>query len=158
MDMIEGFATRVRSSVELGDADDPLDDLEPRPRSPKYVVRFELTAREVAVTSRSPVPIAEGDRVLVAGSDRAGVLDALAYRNESTLAEGDRGWWPMLAASIILAGIGAGMFAVTIAAPHPERIPRILAGLLAAAGIHIGHRALRVLTARNRLRRRARQG
>ena len=155
MDCIEGFATRVRSSVDLGNAHDDDDDLQPRPASPKYIVRFELTEREVTVTSRSPVSIAEGDRVLVAGKYRAGVLDALAYRNESTLAEGDRGWWPMLALSIILVALSLAMFGMTIHATTPEPLPRTIAGLLATTGAYLGYGALRILAARNQLRRRA---
>jgi len=159
MDLLEGIAARIRSSVDLDDTDDAVDDdaLEARPRSPKYIVRFELTARQVSVTSHCPVSIGEGDHVLVAGRYRSGVLDALAYRNESTLAEGDRGWWPMLALSIILLVISLAMFGMTIDPTPTEPIPRILAGLLGAAGVYAGYHALRVLAARNLLRRQARR-
>ena len=158
MDLLEGIAARVRSSVHLDDDDreDNEDDpLEPRPRSPKYIVRFELTAREVSVTSHSPVAIGEGDHVFVAGWYRAGVLDALAYRNESTLAEGNRGWWPMLALSIMLLVVSLAMLGMTSDSSPSEPIPPILAGLLGAAGVYLGHGALRILVARNLLRRQA---
>lgn len=158
MNLIDGIATRVRSSVDLGDADehDHGDELQPRLRSPKYIVRFELTAREVTVTSRSPVSIGEGDRVLVAGWYRSGVLDALAYRNESTLAEGDRGWWPALALSIILIVVGLAMLAMSIDATPAEPVALGLAALLVATSLYIGYGASKVLEARNLLRRQAR--
>jgi hypothetical protein len=156
MDLLDGFASRVRSSAEIGGddvADD--DDLVPRARSPQYVVRFELSEREVALSSLSPVAIAEGDRVRVAGRFRAGAFDALAYRNESTLAEGDRGWWPTLALSMILTVIGLGMLVLNVGGPRTEPVPLGLGGALVAAGLIVGYRGLRVLAARNLLRRHA---
>jgi hypothetical protein len=157
MDLLEGVATHVRSSIDLGDADadaDASDDdeLEPRPRSPKYIVRFELSDRDVAMTCPSPISIADGDRVLVAGSYRAGILHALAYRNETTLAEGDRGWWPALALSIILLVVGLAMLAMTHDTTPAEPIPLALATLFLATSLYVGYHSLRVLEARNRLR------
>ena len=156
MEIVEGRATHVKNALDVRrdepDYDSPLGE-QHGPPSVTHRVSFQLGTRAVQISSRELVRIAEGDQVLLAGMARRGAFDALAYRNLSSFAEGDRGWLPELAVGVILSALGAFMLVVGARASQPNPFALGVGALLSLAGVYLAYRGQRVRAAVGALRR-----
>lgn len=146
MEIIEGRASRVTSTIDVGGGQDYV------PVHTTHIALFQLGARAVKVSSSDPVVINDGDEVLVAGFARRGAFDALAYRNLSTSSEGDQGWLAVLILGSMLGVLGLGLFAQSFRGGN-WWVLAVIGAILTASGSFFASRGVRVLAALSVLRR-----
>ena len=148
METLEGRAIRVSSTIEVGGGQ------KYAPVSTTHLALFQLGSRMIRVSSDVPVMIGEGDQVLVVGVPHRGALEALAYRNLSTSAEGDQGWLAALVLGIALGVIGLIIVSMSFRpAPSPPVILAVVGAVFVPAGFYFAYRGMRVLAALTVLRR-----
>ncbi len=152
METIRGAAEKIRNTVSVSGGGKDTNV------TTSHISLFQINGKQIKVTSGEPVMIEEGDEVLLAGGEKNGVFNAVAYRNITT---GARGSTPYLSHLII--GIVFPVFSIFFftafsgsfnfdSAPKPMQfIPIIIPIIFFITGIYILVTGFRIMKARDML-------
>lgn len=145
METIKGIASNVRNTVSIsgGGNDSQI--------TTTHIAVFQIEGRQVKAKSGEPLLINEGDSVIAVGSISSGVFNALAYKNLTTLTEGNEGWVMMLVFGVVFPCVAVFAFA-TFSSPFFGIMPRIVSGAFFAFGMFALFRGGRVMKAISILR------
>ena len=99
MERLRGIASKVDSAV----IEYPRSN---RSKRTVHISRFQIDGRRVQFESTKRQRINEGDQMIVTGTARGGILDALAYKNLTTGFEGSQGWFVWLFIGVVFGGVG----------------------------------------------------
>jgi hypothetical protein len=135
-----GTACNVRSTVSVSGGGEDSAVIT------THITVFQVDGVPVRAKAREPVMVTEGDKVLVAGYARSGVLNALAYRNLTTFAEGNEGWGKLLVFGTIFPLVGVVAFGA-FSDSFFGGVPLLVGGIFIAVGGYALYRAVRVLQA-----------
>lgn len=117
MEVLRGTAAGVRYTVHVSGDKDGV--------STRHHAIFKLGATTVMFSSGAPAVISEGDKLVVAGQMKGGVLLAEAYRNNSASVRGDSGLWANFAGMLLCFVFGAAGFGWLLLEPFVPWLPRL---------------------------------
>ncbi|MCD8553339.1 hypothetical protein [Seleniivibrio sp.] len=100
METIRGKAEKIRNTVSVNSGG------QNSTVTTSHIALFQITGKQIKVISGEPIMIEEGDEVVLAGNQKNGVFNAIAYKNTTTGAIGNQ---PYLSYFII--GIAFPVFA-----------------------------------------------
>lgn len=113
MQRLQGTAERLKFATEVSGSDNSTQT--------DHVASFLLNGKPVRLSLPESILIDAGDTVSVAGTDKRGVFEALAYRNHSTGALGK--------GSVVKCAVLGGIFSVVGAATAVFGIGLIFLGI-----------------------------
>lgn len=140
MKLLSGQASSIRSttSVSGGGRDSAV--------TTTHILLLKVNGVQAEIQADSPPIIDEGEFVVLAGDDRNGAFEALAYKNESTGVVGNAGLTGSLIGSAV--GIGGGILVlVNFSSPSFGLVPKLVALAFFAVGAFSIRVALRISAA-----------
>jgi hypothetical protein len=152
METTRGTAEKIRNTVSVSGGGKDANV------TTSHITLFQINGKQMKVTSSEPVMIEEGDEVLLAGSERNGVFNAIAYKNITTGARGNTAYLSHLIIGVVFPA-AAIFFFTTFAgkidldfAPKPlQFLPIIVPAIFFLAGIYILVTGFRIMKARDML-------
>lgn len=130
MEVRKGLVSNLRATIEVSGDE--------KSTSTKHITTFRLGSRDVLLRTSDPAPISDGDSIVVAGPVRGGgLIEVLAYRNESNGVSDDDGQYMHLLAGGFGLAVGIiGLLWVIIFAIQSREYPNLIASLaLGAAAV-----------------------
>ncbi len=129
MDRLKGQAASVRNTVSISGGNES-------EVSTTHIAMFQIGDKQVTLKSKEPVLINEGNEVVLAGTDKSGVFNALAYKNCATGAEGNAGWFGRM-----LFGLFFPIVSVIVWRTFPgdsfSLIPKLFAAMFLCSGLYM---------------------
>ncbi|MFZ6847086.1 hypothetical protein [Undibacterium sp. RuRC25W] len=129
MDRLKGHAASVRNTVSISGGNES-------EVSTMHIALFQVGDKQVKLKSKEPVLINEGNEVVLAGKNKSGEFNALAYKNCATGAEGNAGWFGRM-----LFGLFFPIVSVIIWRTFPgasfSLIPKLIASLFFCGGVYM---------------------
>jgi len=93
-----------------------------------HILLFKVDGKQAKMSSMSPAMISEGDVVVLAGTEKQGAFNVLAYRNETTAVVGDVGKARSVLGMIV--GFGGSLVALVVFVKPKLGLIPIFIGLL----------------------------
>lgn len=144
MDRLKGHAASVRNTVSISGGNET-------EVSTMHIAIFQVGDKQVTLKSKEPVLINEGNEVVLAGTDKSGVFNALAYKNCVTGAEGNAGWFGRM-----LFGLFFPIVSVVVWRTFPgasfSLFPKLIASVFFCGGIYMLASGANVFRAMNILK------
>lgn len=139
MELRRGQVQKVRFSTHTTGYDDSV--------TTHHIAAFELDGIAVQVTAGRPLMMENGDKVIVAGKTRRGVLMGVACNNLSRKILDHRGWVVSLLVGVLFILVGL-IGAITAAIEHSSMGAAFFL-IFAALGAGAAHGSMQTLRARS---------
>lgn len=151
METLRGTAEKVRNTVSVSGGGDRNSTV-----TTTHIALFQINNRQIKVSSTEPVLIEEGDEVVIAGSVRRGLFEALAYRNVTTGITGNQAYVVNLILGIIFPAAAVGFFTSFMRSGFfsagfgiPGMLPAAVSAIFFITGIYILFTGFRTMKAKN---------
>ncbi|MFZ6690275.1 hypothetical protein [Undibacterium sp. SXout20W] len=129
MDRLKGHAASVRNTVSISGGNES-------EVSTTHIAIFQIGDKQVTLKSKEPVLINEGNEVVLAGKNKSGMFNALAYKNCVTGAEGNAGWFGRM-----LFGLFFPIVSVIVWRTFPGAsfsiFPKLIASIFFCSGLYM---------------------
>lgn len=101
MERIEGPISKLRTTIAVGGQNDMVFS--------EHIATFQVGGRAVRLKTKEAPVLGDGDELVLLGTDRQGLIEALAYRNRTTGTYGDAGSIDMNILGPLFTLVGAGI-------------------------------------------------
>lgn len=106
-----------------------------------YISKFNLNNKSIEAKFSSPMQIADGDQIIVAGYQKGESLQVLAYNNQTQQVSSNENWIMLGLGALFFFAVAIGLLNSELVA-QGELIPKLFLLGFSAIGIYMGYRAL----------------